>query len=66
MKLKTREDVLKELERVGMTPASWARKHGFPQPTVANVINGKSPCRSGTTHKIAVMLGMKDGEIVEG
>ena len=52
--------------RIGMTQNEWARKHGFNYATVSQVLTGKNTGSRGTGHKIAVMLGLKNGEIVEG
>ncbi len=51
--------------RKGMTQNEWARKHGFNYASVSQVLNGKNGATRGTGHRIAVLLGLKDGEIVE-
>lgn len=60
---KNRAQVKAELERRGLTIEGWARRNGFHRSTVMRVINGKSLNRYGACHKIAVMLGIKDGVI---
>lgn len=64
-KLRTPQEIKAEWLRKGVTQNDWARKHGFVPSAVSQVINGKNSARKGTGHKIAVMLGLKDGEIVE-
>ena len=51
--------------RRGETMAQWARRHGFNPADVRNVLAGKAKGHWGESHKIAVMLGMKEGEIIE-
>lgn len=63
--MKTLEQVRKELRYQGETIIGWARKHGFKPEDVKKVVYGKSKGNFGEAHKIAVTLGIKDGEIVE-
>ncbi|WP_454844553.1 DNA-binding protein [Pseudomonas veronii] len=64
--LKTREEVLVELDRCGMTISGWARKHDLPRQIVHDVLHGRSKGRHGAAHKAAVLLGIKDGVILVG
>jgi gp16 family phage-associated protein len=61
--MKTAADVREDFRRRGITVAGWARKHGFTVQSVRRVIRGDARCWYGNGHKIAVLLGMKDGEI---
>lgn len=61
--LKTREQVKEEFYRKGITVKGWAEKHGFKQHQVVDVLRKPGPCRYGNSHKIAVLLGIKDGVI---
>jgi gp16 family phage-associated protein len=61
--VKTLEQVKAEFERRGETVAHWARKHGFAINHVRAVLSGKAKGRWGESHKIAVTLEIKDGEI---
>ena len=63
--LKTIEQVKKEFNFRGESIAGWARKKGVNLESVKKVIAGKSKCNRGEAHKIAVLLGIKDGEIIE-
>jgi gp16 family phage-associated protein len=64
-KLATPQEIRSGWLRKGITQNQWARDHGFNLATVSQVLNGKNSGSRGTGHKIAVMLGLKDGEIVE-
>jgi gp16 family phage-associated protein len=58
------QDVRAEWLRKGISEAAWARENGFSPATVNQVLNGRNRATRGTGHKIAVLLGIKDGEIV--
>lgn len=62
----TPQQVRAEFLRKGLSIGSWADKHGFDRTTVNQVLTGRNAATRGVGHKIAVMLGIKDGEIVEG
>ncbi|MBI3043578.1 MAG: DNA-binding protein [Betaproteobacteria bacterium] len=57
------EDVRREFERKGTSIAEWAREHGVSSQLVSGVLSGRIRGRIGRSHRIAVLLGMKDGEI---
>ncbi|HCZ14350.1 MAG TPA: DNA-binding protein [Candidatus Accumulibacter sp.] len=65
-KLRTPQEVRAEWLRKGMGQNNWARKHGFNPVTVSQVLNGINKGSRGEGHKVAVLLGIKDGEIVDG
>jgi gp16 family phage-associated protein len=64
--MKTLEEVRNELSKKGITLTAWAREHGFALSTVHRTIRGEGKGRYGKSHKIAVLLGIKDGEIQKG
>lgn len=64
-KLHTPQEIRSEWLRKGLGQNDWARKHGFNPATVSQVLNGRNSGARGVGHKIAVMLGLKEGEIVE-
>lgn len=64
--LKTREEVLADFDRKGISLARWAKEHGLHPAVVHGVLKGRRQARIGQSHKAAVLLGIKDGEIVEG
>lgn len=59
------EEAREKLERSGTTVADWARAHKVDQDIAYRVLKGRLKGRSGEAHKIAVLLGIKEGEIVE-
>lgn len=65
-KLKTPAEVRDEFLRRGESISAWARKHKFNAQLVSDIVNGnpRRKCRIGQSHKVAVLLGLKHGEIV--
>lgn len=63
--MKTAEQVKEEFFRKGISFAEWARAHGFGKIEVHRVITGRNKASRGKGHRIAVLLGMKAGEITE-
>lgn len=61
--IKTPEQVKEEFKRRGISVSSWAKQHGFKREYVHSILRGDYQCNIGTGHKIAVLLGMKSGEI---
>ncbi len=51
------------LRREGKTIAGWAREHGEQAGLVGKVLSGTRACTFGDQHRIAVKLGIKDGEL---
>ena len=51
-----------KLFRSGMTVQTWATAHGYEAEIVYKVLSGRRACTTGASHKIAVALGLKDGE----
>ena len=62
---KTASEAKAEMLRRGETAADWARKHGVSGDLVRGVLSGRVRGRNGEAHKIAVLLGIKEGVIVE-
>ena len=65
MSVKTREQVIAELARKGITRAQWAAANGLSRFVVYQVLMGKHQGRWGQAHRAAVLLGLKEGEIVQ-
>ncbi len=63
--LRTREEVLAEFERKGISIASWAKKHGVHPATANAVLKNRIKPRIGKSHNAAVLLGIKEGELYE-
>lgn len=64
-KLRSREQVREEFFKQGVSIADWARQHGFKYSQVIDVLRVDRVCHRGNSHKIAVLLGIKDGVISE-
>lgn len=63
--MKTPAEVKVEMQRRGDTAADWARRHRVSVDLVRGVLSGRVKGRNGEAHKIAVLLGIKDGVILE-
>lgn len=63
--LKTPAQARAEFRRVGKSMAAWAREHGVHKETLYQVLRGNRKCERGDVHKVAVLLGIKDGVIDE-
>ena len=61
--MKTASQVKGDFQKDGVTVTAWAKKHGFRPQAVSLVIHGKAKCYYGNAHKIAVLLGLKKGNI---
>lgn len=61
---KTADQVRAEFRRKGIAIAIWARKNGLSRSVVYGVLYGRLVGTYGDAHKAAVLLGLKDGEIV--
>ncbi len=58
------QQVRETFELCGVPIAAWARSRGFSVDLVYQVLEGKRSCLRGQSHKIAVELGLKEGQIV--
>jgi gp16 family phage-associated protein len=63
--VRTSNEVREEFRRKGISVSSWAVANGFTPNLVYDVIAGRRNPSRGQTHKIAVRLGLKRGEIVD-
>lgn len=59
------EVIRRELARIGKTQADIARELNVDQSTVQGVLCGRLKGSRGDAHKVAVVLGLKDGVIVD-
>lgn len=64
--LKTKEEVLADLANKGISIRSWSIANGLEPSVVHAVLKGRLIGRIGESHKAAVKLGLKSGEIVSG
>ena len=53
------------LDHQGKSVQAFAREHGVDPATTYQVLAGRKKGRRGEAHKVAVLLGMKEGIIVE-
>jgi len=63
--LKTPDQARADFERRGLSIAAWARAHKVGRSLVYEILAGRKKCLRGDSHKVAVLLGMKAGEIVD-
>lgn len=63
-KVKTIKQVRSEFRRKGKTVTAWAAENNVKAGLVYEVFRGRA-CHRGESHKIAVLLGIKDGVIDE-
>jgi gp16 family phage-associated protein len=52
-----------ELLRKGISISQWAVSNGFSTAMVFEILKGERKCVRGQSHKIAVALGIKEGDI---
>ena len=64
-KLITPNQAKAELVRRGLSVPQWAKAHKLAAPVVYRVLSGRCLGLRGAGHKAAVLLGIKDGEIVK-
>lgn len=50
-----------KLDYQGISIAQWSREHGYHYSLVSEILAGRKRCLRGTSHNIAVALGMKNG-----
>jgi gp16 family phage-associated protein len=58
------EEVRTEFAKTGTSISAWARENGVQARTVFYVLNSGGKAYRGEAHKVAVLLGIKRGEIV--
>jgi len=63
-KTRSPQQIRDDFLRKGISMASWARDNGFDKATVCQVLSGENQASRGVGHRIAVKLGIKDGEII--
>lgn len=63
--LKTPKQARAEFERKGLSISAWARDNKVGRSLVYEILAGRKKCKRGASHKVAVLLGIKAGEIVE-
>lgn len=61
--VKTRQQVREDFERRGISIRAWARAQRLNPSLVYEVLRGRLKGRRGAAHKVAVLLGLKDGVV---
>ncbi len=56
------DEILHQFSSTGVSVAAWARSRGFPPQAVYRVLRGDTVSARGRSHKIAVALGLKNGQ----
>lgn len=65
MPLRTPDEIRVDFKRKGVSITAWALANGFSTNMVFEVLAGRKKCVRGQAHKIAVLLGLKDGLICD-
>jgi gp16 family phage-associated protein len=60
----TPEEAKQNLADIGVTAVDFAKNHNLKYRTVVAVLNGTNKGRYGEAHRVAVALGLKQGEAV--
>jgi gp16 family phage-associated protein len=63
--VKTPEEVKREFEERGQSIAEWSRKNNLSVFTVYRVLKCASAAKRGESHRAAVLLGLKQGVVVQ-
>lgn len=65
MASKSPEEVKSELARKGVSIAQWAAANGLNVMIVYGLLAGRRKGARGEAHRAAILLGLKQGEIVQ-
>lgn len=57
----TPDEAKADFVRRGITIKEWCDKHNVNYQTARDILNGRIKGRSGEAHRVAVLLGVKDG-----
>jgi len=57
------QKIRREFQKRGLSISDWARQNGFSTSLVYQVLSGQRKALRGESHKIAVLLGLKEGII---
>ena len=61
--LRTPEQARAWLSYHGISISQWSRENGVSHGLVFEILQGKKKCLRGSSHNIAVLLGMKEGVV---
>lgn len=59
----TPKDALHGFNLRGESQAAWARRYGVSRHLLCEILHGRRKCLRGESHRIAVLLGIKESEI---
>ncbi len=62
---KTPDEVRIEIAGSGVSVAEWARENKFSSGLVYQVLEGRRKCVRGQSYRIAIALGLKDGNPID-
>ncbi len=60
------QEVKAQLARKGVSVAQWSAANNLSVMTVYSLLAGRQKGNRGESHRAAVLLGLKDGEVVSG
>lgn len=63
--MRTSKEIRREFRRLGISVSKWAKTHGFSPVLVYQVMSGSRKALRGESHRIAVTLGLKEGDTGE-
>lgn len=61
--VRTPQEVREGFRRQGLSVSEWARSNKVGPQIVFDLLSGKAKGHRGKAHKVAVLLGLKEGEI---
>lgn len=62
---KTLAQIREAFDTHGVPIATWARTHGVEPMCVHDLLRGKSAGRRGASHRAALLLGLKEGKVID-
>ncbi len=62
---RTVDEVKRIFSERGLSVSGWAKRNGFSQALVYQVLSGKRRPVRGESHRIAMALGLKNGVICD-
>ncbi len=65
MTLKSPEEVRAELRRRGISISQWSLANNVSVLLVYQLLSGRRKGTRGESHRAAVLLGIKDGEVID-
>lgn len=60
--MQTSKEIRRKFRSLGITVSQWAKQNGFSPVLVYQVMSGSRKAYRGQSHRIAVILGLKEGD----